>query len=141
MGLRPSRHCAMIGLMASSETRSILAPASLFRLLSEFILLLLGALLILLALTRRVGLPARPAALVFLGVLFVYWGIRAWIRREPESDRAQTHLRAGSLVLVGLLVLGIPLLPLRHANLLLGIAGGVLVLRGIVGALLSFQKS
>jgi uncharacterized membrane protein HdeD (DUF308 family) len=113
-------------------------PANLFRLLSEFILLLLGALLLLLALTRRVGLPARPAALIFLGVLFVYWGIRAWMRREQDVARAQTHLRGGSLVVVGLLVLAIPL---RHANLLLGMAGGVLVLRGIASALLSFQKS
>jgi hypothetical protein len=115
-------------------------PANLFRLLSEFILLLLGALLILLALTRRVGLPARPAALVFLGVLFIYWGVRAWMRREPETSRAQTHLRAGSLVLVGLLVLGIPLLPLKDANLLLGIAGSVLVLRGLVSAILSLKN-
>jgi hypothetical protein len=127
--------------MSSREAGPTAAPANLFRLLSEFILLLLGALLILLALTRRVGLPARPAALLFLGVLFVYWGIRAWMRREPDSTRAQTHLRAGSLVLVGLLVLGIPLLPLTDASLLLGIAGAVLVLRGIANALLSFMKN
>jgi len=44
-------------------------------------------------------------------------------------------------VVVGLLVLAIPLLPLRDANLLLGIAGSVLVLRGIAGALLSFQRT
>jgi len=128
-------------LMSSSRTRPMATPANLFRLLSEFILLLLGALLLLLALTRRVGLPARPAALIFLGVLFVYWGIRAWMRREQDVARAQTHLRGGSLVVVGLFVLVIPLLPLRHANLLLGMAGGVLVLRGIASALLSFQKS
>lgn len=121
------------------RTVPMATPANLFRLLSEFILLLLGALLILLALTRRVGLPARPAALIFLGVLFVYWGVRAWLRHEPESTRAQTHLRAGSLVIVGLLVVGIPLLPLRNANLLLGTAGTVLVLRGMVGALLSLK--
>ncbi len=131
----------MIGLMSSSRTPLVSAPAALFRILSEFILLLLGALLILLAFTRRVGLPARPAALIFLGVLFVYWGIRAWMRREPDSVRAQTHVRGGSLLLVGLLVLGIPLLPLRHANLLLGIAGAVLVLRGLGSALLSFLKN
>jgi hypothetical protein len=53
------------------ETNQVAAPTNLFRLLSEFILLLLGSLLILLALTRRVGLPARPEALVFLGALFV----------------------------------------------------------------------
>src|SRR5271156_4094891 len=132
---------AIIMVVSPSRTTPMLTPASLFRLLSEFILLLLGALLILLALTRRVGLPTRPAALVFLGVLFFYWGVRAWMRREPESTRVQTHIRAGSLVLVGLLVLGIPLLPLRYANLLLGIAGAVLVLRGLVGAFLSFQKA
>jgi len=127
--------------MASGQTRLIASPGGLFRLLSEFILLLLGALLILLALTGRVGLPARPAALILLGVLFLYWGIRAWMRRESGSTHAPTHLRAGSLVLVGLLVLGIPLLPLHHANLLLGIAGGVLVLRGIASALLSFPRA
>ncbi|MGH9560930.1 MAG: hypothetical protein ACRD3S_05695, partial [Terracidiphilus sp.] len=103
--------------------------------------LLLGALLLMLALTRRVGLPARPAALIFLGVLFVYWGIRAWMRREPDAGKAQTHLRAGSLLLVGLFVLAIPLMPLRYANMLLGIAGGVLVLRGLAGAFLSFQNN
>jgi hypothetical protein len=51
------------------------------------------------------------------------------------------HLRAGSLVLVGLFVLGIPLLPLGDANLLLGIAGSVLVLRGMVSALLVLKKN
>ena len=127
--------------MSSSRTRPMATPANLFRLLSEFIVLLLGALLLMLALTRRVGLPARPAALIFLGVLFVYWGIRAWMRREPDAGKAQTHLRAGSLLLVGLFVLAIPLMPLRNANMLLGIAGGVLVLRGLAGAFLSFQKN
>ncbi len=131
----------MIVAMSSSETRPMASPATLFRLLSEFILLLLGALLLLLALTRRVGLPARPAALIFLGALFVYWGIRAGIRSEPGSARVQAQIRAGSLVIVGLLVLAIPLLPLRHANLLLGIAGGVLVLRGIGSALLSLRRA
>ncbi len=127
--------------ISSRETSPAATSANLFRLLNEFILLLLGALLILLALTRRVGLPARPAALVFLGVLFIYWGVRAWMRREPETSRVQMHLRAGSLVLVGLFVLGIPLLPLGDANLLLGIAGSVLVLRGMVSAFLVLKKN
>ena len=131
----------MIVAVPSTEMNPVLSPASLFRLLSEFIVLLLGALLILLALTRRVGLPTRPSALVFLGVLFLYWGFRAWMRREPDSARVQTYIRGGSLVLVGLLVLGIPLLPIRHANLLLGTTGSVLVLRGVIGAFLSFKKS
>jgi hypothetical protein len=53
-----------------------------FRLLSEFIVFLLGALLIVLAFSGRVGLPTRPAALIALGAFFVYWGVRAGIKPE-----------------------------------------------------------
>jgi hypothetical protein len=117
------------------------SPATLFRLLSEFIVLLLGTLLILLALTRNVGLPERPVALVILGVVLIYWGIRALMRLSPEAERLQTRIRAGSLVLVGLLVLGIRFLPLRNAGLLLGVAGGVLVVRGLAGGVLLARRS
>jgi hypothetical protein len=115
-------------------------PATLFRLLSEFIVLLLGALLILLALTRRVGLPERPLALVVLGVVLIYWGARILMRPERAAERLQTRIRAGSLVLVGLLVLGIRFLPLRDAELLLGLAGTVLVIRGLAGGVLLGRK-
>jgi hypothetical protein len=119
-----------------SRSAAMLTPANLFRLLSEFIVLLLGALMILLAITGRVGLPARPIALVLLAILFIYSAMRAWMRREPDSVRLQTHIRAGSLALVGALVLGMTLLPLRFTNLLLGLAGGVLALRGLLGCVL-----
>jgi hypothetical protein len=110
--------------------------AKLFQLLNEAIVLLLGALLILLAISGRVGLPTRPAALIALGVIFLYWGTRAWVRREPPSNRVPAKIRAGSLVLVGLLVLGTPLLPLRNIPTLLASAGVVLVFRGILGVVL-----
>ena len=116
-------------------------PATLFRLLSEFIVLLLGALLILLALTRNVGLPAQPIALVILGVVLIYWGARTLMRRMPEAERLQTRIRAASLVLVGLLVLGIRYLPLRYAGLLLLLAGGVLVIRGLLGGVLLARRT
>ena len=117
------------------------SPATLFRLLSEFIVLLLGALLILIALTRPVGFPGRPVAIVILGVVLIYWGLRALARPGLEADRLQSRIRAGSLVLVGLVVLGIRFLPLRHAELLLAIAGGVLVIRGLVGGVLLARRS
>jgi len=63
------------------------------------------------------------------------------MRREPSSVRSQTHIRAGSLVLVGLLILAITVLPLRFANLLLGLAGCVLLLRGLLGAVLIGRQS
>ena len=112
------------------------STANLFRILSEFIFLLLGGLMILIAVTRSIGLPAYPAALVILGVVLIYWGVRTSMRPGPAEDRWPTRIRAGSLVLVGLLVLGIRLLPLTHAPLLLAIAGGVLALRGLTGAVL-----
>lgn len=118
----------------------MLTSAKLFQLLNESIVLLLGALLILLAVSGRVGLPARPAALITLGIVFIYWGARAWVRREPTPARWPSKIRAASLALVGALILGIPVLPARYIPLPLGIAGGVLVLRGVLGAAL-FARS
>jgi hypothetical protein len=115
-------------------------PATLFRLLSEFIVLLLGALLILLALTRPIGLPGRPVAMVILGVILIYWGVRALARPGLAAEIWLARIRAGSLVLVGVLVLGIRFLPLRYAELLLVLAGGVLVIRGLVAGVLLARR-
>jgi hypothetical protein len=114
--------------------------ANLFRGLSEFIFLLLGGLMVLIALTRPISLPAYPAALVIMGVVLIYWGVRTSMRPGLDAERWPTRIRAGSLVLVGLLVLGIRLLPLQRAPVLLTIAGVVLVLRGLTGALLMFRR-
>lgn len=116
------------------------STSNLFRLLSEFIFLLLGGLMMLIAFTRGVSLPAYPAALVILGVVLIYWGVRTSMRPGSPEDRWPTRIRAGSLVVVGLLVLGIRVLPLRNAPLLLAIAGGVLVLRGFTGAVLLMRR-
>jgi hypothetical protein len=117
------------------------SPANLFRLLSEFIVLLLGALLILISVTRPVGLPERPVALVILAIVLIYWGARALMRPSLEAERLQTRIRAGSLVLVGLFVLGIRFLPLRNAGILLALAGGVLVVRGLASGLLLARRT
>jgi hypothetical protein len=114
----------------------MLTPATVFKLVNEFIVLLLGSLLIVLAISGRVGPSGRPAVLILLGVLLLYWGLRAWFRPGPAADRLQPRIRAGSLLLIGLLVLGIRFVPLRYVDLLLGLAGGVLVVRGISGGVL-----
>jgi hypothetical protein len=110
--------------------------ATLFRLLSEFVLVLLGAMLILIALTRTVGLPVYPVALWILGAALVYRGVRVWMRPPEPADRWPTRIQAGSLALVGFLVLGIRLLPLGYTALLVALVGGVLMLRGIAAAVL-----
>lgn len=115
-------------------------PATLFRLLSEFIVLLLGALLILLAVTRPIGLPARPVSMVILGVILMYWGLRALARPAQAAELWLARIRSGSLVLVGVLVLGIRFLPLRDAELQLTLAGGVLVVRGLAAGILLARR-
>jgi len=116
--------------------------ATLFRLLSEFILLLLGGMLILIALTRTLGLPVYPAALLILGVVLIYWGVRVSMRPRQPADRWPMRIQAGSLMLVGFLVLGIRFLPLRYTALSVALAGGVLMLRAItVAVLLARAKS
>jgi hypothetical protein len=116
-------------------------PANLFRLINEFIVLLLGALLILIALTRTVGLPSRPSLMMIVGVIFVFWAARAWSRPAPNERRAFAAVRAGSLMIVGILLIAIPVLSLSRTSLLLELAGGVLVVRGIIGGLLSFRET
>jgi hypothetical protein len=122
--------------MPRELTGSMPNPSNLFRLLSEFIFLLLGALLVLLAVSRTIAFPTRPAIWIALGVLLVYRGVRTWRRPDPQVSRRDTVIRAISLGVVGFLVIAIPLLPLRDEAALLGLAGGVLVLRGILGVIL-----
>jgi hypothetical protein len=116
------------------------APASAFRLLTEFILFLLGVLILFLGVSGRIGVPSRPAALVALGVFFLYWAARAWMSPEPGAARLHRIIRAGSLAVVGVLALAIPLLPLRHAGTLLEGVGAVLLARGLVSSVLLLRR-
>jgi hypothetical protein len=104
-------------------------------------MLLLGGLLILLATTHKMALPSHPWLPIVLGFAFVFWASRAWARPAPNEGQLMTGVRAGSLVIVGILLIAIPLLSLERSNLLLEIAGGVLVVRGIVNGLLSLRRA
>jgi len=132
--LHPSPACL---IMARGPDGSMATPNNLFRLLSEFIVLLLGALLILLAVTGRIGLPTRPGGVVALGAIFIFWGVRAATRPGAKTVGMETMIRAGSLALVGILILAVPFVPARHAPQLFILAGGVLVLRGALAAAIS----
>jgi len=117
------------------------SPASLFRLLNEFIVLLLGALLILVAASNRIGLPSRPSLWYVLGAVLIFWGLRTGMRPAPKAAHEHAAIRGGSLILVGLIILGVPLVSLRYEALLLALAGGVLVLRGLLGSVLLVRAS
>jgi len=117
------------------------ARPNLFLISSEITVMLLGGFLIVLSLTRTVGIPATPAVMILLGILLVYWALRAWMRKEPASARLLTHIRAGSLAMVGLLLITMPLVPRGYANLIVTLAGTVLVVRGLLSGLLGLRRA
>lgn len=118
-----------------------MAPRPNFLLVvSEFIVMLLGGFLILLSVSRTIGVPSKPV-MIILGAIVVYWALRSWMRKEPAAARLQTHVRAGSLAILGLLMITIALVPLSFANMLVTLAGCVLVVRGIVAALLTLGRA
>jgi hypothetical protein len=90
--------------------------------------------------TGRIGVPARPAGVVALGAIFIFWGVRAATRSEAKTARMATMIRAGSLALVGIFILAVPFVPARHASQLFVLAGGVLVLRGALAAAISVAR-
>ena len=116
-------------------------PAQLFRLLNEMVFILLGALLMLMAVSGWYAVPGRSALWVAVGTFLIYWGVRAWLRPEHNAPRWQSHVRGASLVVVGAMVLAIAWLPYMYAAPLLGIAGGVLALRGLVSAVFFARAS
>lgn len=116
------------------------ARPNLLPLLSEFIVLLLGGFLILLSLSRTIAMPSKPL-MIILGAIVVYWALRAWMRKEPAAARLQTHVRAGSLAILGLVMITIALVPLSFGNMLVTLAGCVLVVRGLLAVLLSLRRT
>jgi hypothetical protein len=125
----------------------MLSPANLFRLLNELVFILLGALLLWVARTGRYFFDRRAPLWIALGTFLIYWGLRAsWRgeRRPPppaRRERAITVVRGSSLALVGAMMLGIAWLPSGWVGPLLGVAGALLILRGMVSAVLVVRFS
>ena len=116
-------------------------PAKLFRFLSEFLMLLLGALLILLALTGHVGRPGRPTTFLLLGAVLLYWGLRNWMRGKQDESRFMRIVQAVSLCLLGAAALAIPLAPVGYTALILAAAGASLVLRGLLASVYLLRRA
>ena len=118
------------------------SPASLLRTTNEMIFVLLGGLLVWVGLSSRFMFNPRKPAWLGLGVVLVYWGARAWMKTKRAARTAErTAMRVGgaSLALVGLMMLSLVFVELRWVGIVLAMAGGILVLRGLVSAALSFR--
>src|SRR5260221_6953400 len=98
----------------------MLNPANLFRMMTEFIFILLGGFLVWLGLSNRFLNPPnfdpRSPAWLGLGAVLIYWGARSWVktsRAARTSDRSVTRVGGASLVLVGFAMLAMVILAFR----------------------------
>jgi len=117
-------------------------PANLFRMLTEILFVLLGGILVWVGLSSRFMFDPRKPAWLGLGAVLVYWGARAWMKTMHAARTAErTTVRVGgaSLALVGLMMLSLVFVEFRWVGTVLAMAGGILVLRGLVSAGLSIR--
>jgi hypothetical protein len=124
----------------------MLTPANLFRMMTEFIFILLGGVLVWLGMSNRflspVNFNPRSPAWLGLGGVLIYWGVRSWLktsRAARTSDRTVAQVGGASLVIVGLFMLALVFLTFRSVGLALSAAGAVLALRGLLAAVLSLR--
>ena len=117
----------------------MLRPDQLFRLINELIFVLLGGLLGVLAVSRPLFFDRRAVTWIVLSAAMILWGLRALYRPGQWWARWQNLTRGLSLVLVGVIMLAIAHVPFEWVAPLLGTAGALLVLRGIVSTVLVFR--
>jgi hypothetical protein len=108
------------------------SPAKLIRLGQEVVFVLLGLLLIRVAAMGRILWDRKSQLWIALGALLIVLGVRAWMRAGRYVTRWEHRARGATLVLLGLCMLAITLAPFGWIAVLLGTAGGVLALRGVV---------
>jgi hypothetical protein len=123
----------------------MLNPANLSRMVTEFIFILLGGVLVWIGISGRLDPytfnPRKPAWLA-LGAALIYWGARTWTktaRAARTSDRVVAQVGGVSLAVVGLLMLSLVLVEIRWAGYVFAAAGMILALRGILAAVLSLR--
>ena len=107
-------------------------PAALLRMFTELVIALLGLLLVQVAVTGRFFWDRRSPFWLALGLFLIYWGLRAWMRASRQGPRWEGRLRGASLSLVGALMLGMVRAPYTWVAPLLGLAGVILALRGLL---------
>lgn len=115
-------------------------PARLVDLLSEIVMLVLGLLLLLLALSGRYAAPTSARMWLLLGAALATWGGRTLLprgRRAGSDGQLMRWVRGGSLVLAGALMITMAWAPQSRTQTLLAVVGGIVAARGLAGAALA----
>lgn len=132
-----------IGIIVTMNNASV-NPARLTEVFSEIVILVLGLLLAIMALSGRFNLPSGMMLWLVLGVVLMIWGVRAWVRGRRfarSSARAMQWIRGGSLVLAGALMIVMIWMPFERAPQMLALVGGILAVRGAIGTALAGRRA
>lgn len=125
----------------------MLSPANLFRMMTEYIFILLGGFLVWVGLSGHLepgNFNPRGPAWLGLGAALVYWGARTiakTARAARTSERIVAQVGGASLILVGLIMLSLAFVEFRLVGIVFAVAGMILALRGILAAVLSLRTS
>ncbi len=116
-------------------------PQHLFRVLNELVFVLLGGMLMWIASTGRYLFNPRRMAWILISGMALVLGLMSLLTRGGEPSRAGAYVRGGSLILVGLVMIGMAWAPYWLVVWLLMFAGIVLVLRGLIGSVMTLRFS
>jgi hypothetical protein len=116
------------------------SAASLLRLLIEFVFILLGAFILRIALTGRYFFDRRAPLWIIVGILLTLAGARGLWQARRASASLEDRIRGVALTLVGLMMLGVAALPFPYEGILMAIAGGALIFRGLGSALIVLRS-
>jgi hypothetical protein len=118
---------------------AMLTPERLLRFMIELIFVLLGAFLVWLGIAGPAHgrtVDRHGSAWLMLSVLLILWGLRALYKPGQLWLRWQNWTRGLSLAILGVLMLVISRVPFLWVGPMLAAGGGLLVLRGMIGAFL-----
>jgi hypothetical protein len=114
----------------------MLALPVLLQVFMELVFALLGFFLVWLAYFHRALPGPTPVAWAIVSAAMILLGLRALVRPGAWKVRWQNLVRGLSLVLVGVLLLGILRVPFGWVDPVLEAAGLLLMLRGLLSAFL-----
>jgi hypothetical protein len=115
-------------------------PERFLRLMIEFTFILLGGLMLWLGIERRISVDRHSISWLILSAALILWGFRALYKPGQSWLHRENWTRGLSLVLLGILMLVISRVPFSWVGPLLATAGGLLVLRGVVGSILIYRS-
>jgi hypothetical protein len=120
-----------------------LTPDKSLRLAIEMIFILLGGLVFWIGHSGHFPYSFNPHGMgwILLSAALIFWGARALYQPGKYWSRWESWSRGLSLLLLGVVMLGISRVPFHWVGTLLSVGGLLLLLRGLTGCVLVFRPN